>query len=192
MTFYETCDFINKFIKDGCFKFESEENATSDSKEQPPTDDGTENTTLEPSKTEDTSVSDTQPDTEPHKNSEASEPTGDRNGQIKDDVQENTADTVNASDQSHSKQTLNADQIAKKFIECGALKNTVQYAVNSIGDKNKITLEMVKPYIQSAVEKFCQKQFFHTTVSEIAKAIIELTKSIGVGHINGKNKRSLQ
>ena len=201
MSFYDTADFIEAFRNGGCFIFEGEE-GNPDVTEEAPEDASLENTegTDEEQSTEGTPTPDT-PDT----------PTNDKQPQgeestevsIPDDVKETSADTVNTDEPSQSKQSLDADQIAEEFKKSGALKQTIQYAMNAIkgrgqtvtesaGGKNGITLKMLLPYIKAGIEKFCQKHEFMTNVSEMAKAIMITLKSLDAKEVQKEKMKAAQ
>lgn len=184
MSFYDTADFIEAFRNGGCFIFEGEE-GNPDVTEEAPEDASLENTegTNEEQSTKGTPTPDEPTNNEQPQGEESTE------ASIPDDVKETSADTVNTDEPSQSKQSLDADQIAEEFKKSGALKQTIQYAMNAIkgrgqtvtesaGGKNGITLKMLLPYIKAGIEKFCQKHEFMTNVSEMAKAIMITLKSL--------------
>lgn len=200
MGFYDTVDFIDAFAKGGCFIFEGEEGdapTPPDTDKENPQDPPENEAATDTPPTED-NASDGQTPTPPDDNSpKQAEPPQ----QTPTDLKQNTADTVNSEDQSKGTMFVNADTIAQQFIKSGALKKTVQYAIGKITGRGpsaktesvsmpKITLSMIQPYIKAAVEKFCQMSTFRTNVAEMAKAIMELTKSLGVSHVEKEKAKA--
>lgn len=205
MGFYDTVDFIDAFAKGGCFIFEGEEGdapTPPDTDKENPQDPPENEAATDTPPTED-NATDSQTPTPPDGNSPKKvEPPQ----QTPPDLQQNTADTVNSDDQSKGTTFVNADTIAQQFIKSGALKKTVQYAIGKLTGRGpsatqpqvktesvsmpKITLSMIQPYIKAAVEKFCQMSTFRTNVAEMAKAIMELTKSLGVSHVEKEKAKA--
>ena len=198
MSFYDTADFIEAFRNGGCFIFEGEE-GNPDVTEEAPEDASLENTegTDEEQSTEDTPTPDAPTNDKQPQDEESTEVS------IPDDVKETSADTVNTDEPSQSKQSLDADQIAEEFKKSGALKQTIQYAMNAIkgrgqtvtesaGGKNGITLKMLLPYIKAGIEKFCQKHEFMTNVSEMAKAIMITLKSLDAKEVQKEKMKAAQ
>ena len=201
MSFYDTADFIEAFRNGGCFIFEGEE-GNPDVTEEAPEDASLENTegTDEKTSTEGTPT--------PGEQTNNKQPQGEESTEVSipDDVKETSADTVNTDEPSQSKQSLNADQIAEEFKKSGALKQTIQYAMNamnaikgrgqtvteSAGGKNGITLKMLLPYIKAGIEKFCQQHEFMTNVSEMAKAIMITLKSLDAKEVQKEKMKAAQ
>lgn len=205
MGFFDTVDFIDEFAKGGCFIFEGEEGdapTPPDTDKENPQDPPENEAATDTPPTEDNGA-DGQTPTPPDNNSpDQAEPPQ----QTPTDLKQNTADTVNSEDQSKGTMFVNADTIAQQFIKSGALQKTVQYAVGKLTGRGpsatqpqaktesvampKITLSMIQPYIKAAVEKFCQMSTFRTNVAEMAKAIMELTKSLGVSHVEKEKAKA--
>ena len=198
MSFYDTADFIEAFRNGGCFIFEGEE-GNPDKTEEAPEDASLEETEGpdENQSPEGTPTPDEPTNEEPQQDQESPEVS------IPDDVKETSAETVNTDEPSQSKQSLDADQIAEEFKKSGALKQTVQYAVNAIkgsgqpvtestGGKNGIKLKMLLPYIKAGIEKFCQKHEFMTNVSEMAKAIMITLKSLDANEVQKEKMKAAQ
>ena len=207
MGFYDTVNFIDAFAKGGCFIFEGEEGdapTPPDTDKENPQDPPENEAATDTPPTED-NATDGQTPTPPDDNSpKQAEPPQ----QTPSDLKQNTADTVNSDDQSKGTTFVNADTIAQQFIKSGALKKTVQYAISKLTGRGpsakqpqvktesvsmpKITLSMIQPYIKAAVEKFCQMSTFRTNVAEMAKAIMELTKSLGVSHVEKEKAKAVK
>lgn len=180
MNFYDATDFIGKHFKNGCYIFEgTEDKDESVDTDTDATEEKTDETKPEPEKTEQEADKEGDPAPEPPEDV----PTP-------DETKQNTPETVNTDDQSKGKESLNADMIVKKFKESGALKTTIAYAVKKIGTTNNLKVDMLKPYIKAAVEKFCSAQSFSTTVPEMAKAIMALTQSLGVNHVQKERMKA--
>ena len=198
MSFYDTADFIEAFRNGGCFIFEGEQ-GNPDVTEEAPKDASLENTegTNEKQSTEGTPTPDKPTNEEQPQGKESTEVS------IPDDVKETSAGTVNTDEPSQSKQNYGADQIASEYKSSGALKQTVQYAMNAIngrgqtvtesaGGKNGIKLKMLLPYIKAGIEKFCQKHEFNTTVDEIAKAIMITLHSLDAKVVQKEKMKAAQ
>lgn len=198
MSFYDTADFIEAFRNGGCFIFEGEE-GNPDVTEETPEDASLENTegTEGKQSPEDTPTPDEPTNDEQQPAKESTEVS------IPDEVKETSAETVNTDEPSQSKQSLDADQIAEEFKKSGALKQTIQYAMNAIngrgqtvtesaGGKKGIKLKMLLPYIKAGIEKFCQKHEFMTNVSEMAKAIMITLKSLDAKEVQKEKMKAAQ
>jgi len=181
MSFFESANFIDAFRDGGCFIFEGED----DPPEVPETEnkDGDEQAS-EPA-TEDTSENTEQPEAQSEQPKEQND--------TPEDLKQNTADTVNSDSQKKvNKPTLNADQIAKKFKESGALKQVLTYAGKFLRNKKGATERDVLPYIKSGIEKFCQQQAFSTDPTEIANAIKAVTNSLGATHAKAEQAKAAE
>lgn len=181
MSFFESTDFIDVFRNGGCFIFEGED----DPPEVPETEnnDGDEQAS-EPA-TEETSEHTEQPEAQSEQPKEQND--------TPEDLKQNTADTVNSDSQKKvNKPTLNADQIAKKFKESGALKQVLAYAGKFLRNKKGATERDILPYIKSGIEKFCQQQAFNTDPTEIANAIKAVTNSLGATHAKAEQAKAAE
>ena len=196
MAFYDTPDFIEAFRNGGCFIFEGENDNKEPGKE---TDEVTEresddDTPAEPA--EEPQDGEQQQDQPPPAPPEA-EPTA------SDDVKATDPEAVNTDDNNQGKQTLTADEIVKEFKESGALQATLKYAMSHInggkvamqegvGGKQTITLRTLLPYIKAGVEKFCQKQTFSTSVAEMAKAVMQVLKSLSAKEVQKEKMKAAE
>lgn len=182
MSFFESTDFIDSFRNGGCFIFEGED----DPPEVPETEnnDGGDEQTSDPT-TGETSENTKQPKEQPEQPKEQND--------TPEDLKQNTADTVNSDSQKTvHKPTLNADHIAKKFKESGAMKQVLAYAGKFLRNKKGATERDILPYIKSGIEKFCQQQAFNTNPEEIANAIKSVTNSLGMKHAKAEQAKAAE
>ena len=196
MAFYDTPDFIEAFRNGGCFIFEGEDGTEEPKEDSAPEE--TEETSEEPSEepAEKPQDGEQQQDQPPPAPPEAEPPAS-------DDVKAADPDAVNTDDDTQGKQTLTADEIVKEFKESGALQATLKYAMSHInggkvamqegvGGKQTITLRTLLPYVKAGVEKFCQKQTFSTSVAEMAKAVMQVLKSLSTKEVQKEKMKAAE
>lgn len=188
MSFFESAEFVDAFRNGGCFIFEGED----DPPEVPdvePSEEPAEDTPEEPADTS-AKATEEQPDTSdaPSQEEEETEPT-----ETPDDLKQNTAETVNSDSQTKvNKPTLDADQIAKKFKESGAMKQVLAYAGQKLHGQKDLKEKDIFPYIKAGIEKFCQQQAFNTNPEEIANAIKSVTNSLGMKHTKAEQAKAAE
>ena len=196
MAFYDTPDFIEAFRNGGCFIFEGEDGFEEPKEDSAPEE--TETPSEEPSEepAEEPQDGEQQQDQPPPAPPEAEPPAS-------DDVKAADPEAVNTDDDNQGKQTLTADEIVKEFKESGALQATLKYAMSHInggkvamqegvGGKQTITLRTLLPYIKAGVEKFCQKQTFSTSVAEMAKAVMQVLKSLSTKEVQKEKMKAAE
>ena len=189
MSFFESADFVDAFRNGGCFIFEGEDDPPEVPDVEPseePAEDTPEETAEEP--TDATEQTEEQPDTSDAPSQEETEPT-----ETPDDLKQNTAETVNSDSQTKvNKPTLDADQIAKKFKESGAMKQVLAYAGQKLHGQKDLKEKDIFPYIKAGIEKFCQQQAFNTNPEEIANAIKSVTNSLGMKHAKAEQAKAAE
>ena len=183
MSFFKSADFVEAFRNGGCFIFEGED----DPPEVPdvePSEEPAEETPEEPAEAPAEATEQTeeqQPDEQPEKTS------------TPDDLKQNTAETINSDSQKKvNKPTLNADQIAQKFKESGAMKQVLAYAGQKLQGQKDLKEKDILPYIKAGIEKFCQQQSFNTNPEEIANAIKSVTNSLGMKHAKAEQAKAAE
>ena len=183
MSFFESADFVEAFRNGGCFIFEGED----DPPEVPdvePSEEPAEETPAEPAE----APAEATEQTEEQKPAEQPEETS-----TPDDLKQNTAETVNSDSQKKvNKPTLNADQIAQKFKESGAMKQVMAYAGQKLQGQKDLKEKDILPYIKAGIEKFCQQQSFNTNPEEIANAIKSVTNSLGMKHAKAEQAKAAE
>ncbi len=194
MAFYDTADFIDAFRNGGCFIFEGEEDDNEESNDS--TDEVTERESSDDTPAEpDDGTPDEETPTEQPKQDDPVPPT--------ENTQAADPDAVNTDDNNKGKQTFTADQIVQEFKKSGAEKATLQYAMSKLkggrvslqegtSGAQTITLRMLLPYIKAGIEKFCQKQSFATSVSEMAKAVMAELKSLSAAEVQKQKAKAAE
>jgi hypothetical protein len=189
-------DFIEAFRNGGCFIFEGEGDSEEPKEDSAPEE--TETPSEEPSEEPAKEPQDgEQPQDQPPQAPPEAEPPA------SDDVKAADPEAVNTDDDTQGKQTLTADEIVKEFKESGALQATLKYAMSHInggkvamqegvGGKQTITLRTLLPYVKAGVEKFCQKQTFSTSVSEMAKAVMQVLKSLSAKEVQKEKMKAAE
>lgn len=192
MAFYDTPDFIDAFRNGGCFIFEGEDGSEEPKEDSAPEE--TETPSEEPSE---------EPAEEPQEGEQPPPAPPEAEPPASDDVKAADPEAVNTDDDNQGKQTLNADEIVKEFKESGALQATLKYAMSHInggkvamqegvGGKQTITLRTLLPYVKAGVEKFCQKQTFSTSVAEMAKAVMQVLKSLSAKEVQKEKMKAAE
>ena len=197
MAFYDTPDFIEAFRNGGCFIFEGE-----DGSEEPKEDSAPEETETPSEEPSEKPAGEPQEGEQPQDQPQ-DQPPPEAEPPASDDVKSADPEAVNTDDDTQGKQTLTADEIVKEFKESGALQATLKYAMSHInggkvamqegvGGKQTITLRTLLPYIKAGVEKFCQKQTFSTSVAEMAKAVMQVLKSLSAKEVQKEKMKAAE
>ena len=197
MAFYDTPDFIEAFRNGGCFIFEGE-----DGSEEPKEDSAPEETETPSEEPSEKPAGEPQEGEQPQDQPQ-DQPPPEAEPPVSDDVKAADPEAVNTDDDTQGKQTLTADEIVKEFKESGALQATLKYAMSHInggkvamqegvGGKQTITLRTLLPYVKAGVEKFCQKQTFSTSVSEMAKAVMQVLKSLSAKEVQKEKMKAAE